>query len=165
MGLIDYYRLLDIPEDATESDITYAFRKLARIYHPDVNPDSSAEQKFKDIYLAYSVLTDPLERRKYDEQLAIERRKCAENEFSHDPFPNFRRPYRRGKPYFGIETEISDYNIIELERPADNSPSSLRRNLILHITVILIFIFILWIIFKLTLDPEPTPPRSFFRVF
>ncbi len=165
MGLIDYYELLEIPVNATGDEITTAFRKFARIYHPDVNPSDEAEQRFRDLYMAYSVLSDPLERRKYDEQLAFEKRKREANQFSHDPFPNLGRPQRRGSPVVGIEHETQEYNIIELERPVDASPSNLRRNLILHFVIILIFLFLLWLIFKLTTDPDPIPPRSFFRLF
>lgn len=165
MGLIDYYELLEIPVNATEQEVTSAFRKFARIYHPDVNSSNEAEQKFRDLYLAYSVLSDPLERRKYDEQLFIEKRKRESSQFTHDPFSNFVRPRRRGSNGIDVEYDNQEYNIIELERPADVSPSNLRRNLLLHATIIVLFLFILWLIFKFTTDPDPIPPRSFFRLF
>jgi molecular chaperone DnaJ len=63
----DYYELLGIKRDATEKDIKSAYRRLARKYHPDVNPgDNSAEAKFKEINLAYEVLSDKDKRAKYD---------------------------------------------------------------------------------------------------
>jgi DnaJ-class molecular chaperone len=165
MGLIDYYELLEIPVNATEQEVTSAFRKFARIYHPDVNSSEEAEQKFRDLYLAYSVLSDPLERRKYDDQLFIEKRKRESGQFSYDPFSNFGRPRRRGNIVVDMEYENHEYNIVELERPADVSPSNLRRNLFLHALIITLFVIILWLIFKLTTDPDPIPPRSFFRLF
>jgi curved DNA-binding protein len=64
----DYYRVLGVPKNANEKDIKQAFRKLARKYHPDVNPgDRGAEQKFKEINEAHEVLSDPEKRRKYDQ--------------------------------------------------------------------------------------------------
>jgi DnaJ-class molecular chaperone len=63
----NYYELLGIPRNAEEKDIRQAYRKLARQYHPDVNPgDKSAEEKFKQINEAHSILSDPEKRRKYD---------------------------------------------------------------------------------------------------
>eukprot|EP01103_Thecamoeba_quadrilineata_P006589 TRINITY_DN16317_c0_g1_i1.p1 TRINITY_DN16317_c0_g1~~TRINITY_DN16317_c0_g1_i1.p1 ORF type:complete len:320 (-),score=77.02 TRINITY_DN16317_c0_g1_i1:259-1218(-) len=64
---IDYYTLLGVPKEATTSDITKAYYKLARQYHPDKNPnDPTAEEKFKMISEAYQVLTDTEKRQRYD---------------------------------------------------------------------------------------------------
>jgi DnaJ-class molecular chaperone len=64
----DYYQILGVPEDATEEDIKNAFRKLAFKYHPDKNPgnEKQAEEKFKEINEAYSILGDAGKRRQYD---------------------------------------------------------------------------------------------------
>ena len=67
MAFIDYYKILDIAKTATEKEIKTAYRKLARKYHPDVNPDDKdAEIKFKEINEANEVLSDPENRKKYD---------------------------------------------------------------------------------------------------
>ena len=67
-GYRDYFKVLGVERDATADLIKSAFRKLARKYHPDVNPgDSSAESKFKEISEAYEVLSDPDKRRKYEQ--------------------------------------------------------------------------------------------------
>ena len=62
----DFYQILGVPRDASQEDIQRAYRKLARTYHPDVNKDPGAEDRFKDISEAYDVLSDPQTRRRYD---------------------------------------------------------------------------------------------------
>ncbi|WP_270886973.1 DnaJ C-terminal domain-containing protein [Pedococcus sp. 5OH_020] len=63
----DFYAILGVPQDADDAAIKKAYRKLARKYHPDQNAgDSSAEQRFKEIGEAHSVLSDPEQRREYD---------------------------------------------------------------------------------------------------
>lgn len=67
MDYIDYYKTLGITKSATEAEIKKAYRKLARKYHPDLNPnDKEAETKFKEINEANEVLSNPENRKKYD---------------------------------------------------------------------------------------------------
>jgi curved DNA-binding protein len=64
----DYYKIMGVDKNATAKDIKQAYRRLARQYHPDVNPDNKeAENKFKEINEAYEVLGDTDKRKKYDE--------------------------------------------------------------------------------------------------
>lgn len=67
MNLKNYYSVLRIDRSAPESDIKKAYRKLAAEFHPDVNTDKDAEDKFKEIGEAYAVLSDSQKRQIYDQ--------------------------------------------------------------------------------------------------
>jgi DnaJ-class molecular chaperone len=81
----DYYSILGVRRNASAKEIKQAYRRLARRYHPDVNPgDAAAEQKFKEISEAYTVLGNPEQRQKYDR-------------FGHQAFtPGFEAPFTGG---------------------------------------------------------------------
>lgn len=68
MAFVDYYKILGLNKGATEEEIKKAYRKLARKYHPDLNPnDKTSEQKFKELNEANEVLSNPENRKKYDQ--------------------------------------------------------------------------------------------------
>ncbi|WP_026898865.1 DnaJ C-terminal domain-containing protein [Daejeonella oryzae] len=68
MTFVDYYKILGLDKTASEKEIKNAYRKLARKYHPDVNPDDkTAHEKFQEINEANEVLSDPDKRKKYDQ--------------------------------------------------------------------------------------------------
>jgi molecular chaperone DnaJ len=88
-GKRDYYAVLEVERDATPEELKGAFRKLARRWHPDVNPgDGAAEEKFKELNEAYSVLSDPELRQRYDR-------------FGHDAVSGVRPPQDFG--FGGLE--------------------------------------------------------------
>lgn len=62
----DYYEILGVARGCSEEDIRRAFRRLARLHHPDVNRDDGAEERFKEINEAYEILSDPEKRQRYD---------------------------------------------------------------------------------------------------
>src|SRR3954462_4481029 len=64
----DYYKILSVEREAGEDDIKKAYRRLARKYHPDLNPgDKAAEERFKNVQEAYDILSDSKKRQMYDQ--------------------------------------------------------------------------------------------------
>ena len=93
MDFKDYYATLGVTKTATDKEIKQAFRKLARKYHPDVNPgDKAAEAKFKEVNEANEVLSDPEKRKKYDE--------LGANWRAYENVPPGSHPYS-GSPFGG----------------------------------------------------------------
>ena len=89
----DYYAILGVPRTASEDEIKKAFRKLARVHHPDVSRDKKgSEEKFKEINEAYEVLGNPENRRKYDTLGADWKRGAAAQ-----PPPGFNAGGRRSR--------------------------------------------------------------------
>ena len=67
MEFIDYYKILELEKSATAEDVKKAYRRLARKYHPDLNPrNEAAKLKFQQVNEANEVLSDPEKRKKYD---------------------------------------------------------------------------------------------------
>ncbi len=111
MEFIDYYKILGIDKKSSEEDVKKAYRKLARKYHPDLNPnDKVAETNFKQVNEANEVLSDPEKRKKYDKygkdwkhadqfekaghnqqpyQSSQERQQSSSGSFSDDDFSDF----------------------------------------------------------------------------
>jgi curved DNA-binding protein len=84
----DYYKTLSLAQNASEEEIRLAFRRLARMYHPDkTGNDPSAENQFKEINEAYEVLSDPSKRQRYDEFLGA----CQSSAWGPEGWQNFTR--------------------------------------------------------------------------
>jgi curved DNA-binding protein len=106
MEFKDYYATLGVAKSATEKEIKQAFRKLARKFHPDVNPgDKASESKFKDINEAYEVLGDPEKRKKYDELGANWRMyEQAQAQGAANPFAGYNVNFGGGGSQGGFRT-------------------------------------------------------------
>ncbi len=102
MEFIDYYKVLGLSKQASEKEIKSAYRKLARKYHPDLNPNNKeAEKKFKQLNEAHEVLSDPEKRKKYDEfgkdwKHADEFKKAREQQQQQQRYSNAGRQSQHG---------------------------------------------------------------------
>ena len=67
MSKRDYYEVLGLSKGASDDEIKKAYRRMAKKYHPDVNKESGAEEKFKEVNEAYEVLSDPQKKATYDQ--------------------------------------------------------------------------------------------------
>jgi curved DNA-binding protein len=112
MEFIDYYKVLELDKTATDADIKKAYRRLARKYHPDLNPnDANAKKKFQQINEANEVLSDPEKRKKYD--------KYGKDWQHGEEYEKYRQQQQAaggwqsaggaGGPHFGAEGDFSEF--------------------------------------------------------
>lgn len=102
----DYYQVMGVERGATQDEIKRAYRKLARKYHPDVSKESDADERFKELGEAYTVLKDPEKRAAYD-QLGADWAQGRD----FKPPPNWDQgfEFRGGGPGTGDEQDFSDF--------------------------------------------------------
>lgn len=106
----DYYEILGLPREATNEEIKKVFRRLARQYHPDLNPgNKAAEEKFKDINEAYEVLSDQAKRSQYDEYSSHWQQKGFRGNAARGKTWGNNRSGRSNSQGFSYE-ELSDFN-------------------------------------------------------
>lgn len=108
----DYYKILEVPRDASTTDIKKSYRRLARKYHPDTNQGSKkAENHFKLISAAYEVLKDKNKRRDYDQRTTQKTRRTrtgwsdAENRYGYG-FGDFNRKQEKQEPFSRTQEDI-----------------------------------------------------------
>jgi len=105
MAFVDYYQILGVDKSATDKDIKAAYRKLARKYHPDVNPnDKEAQKKFQELNEANEVLSDPEKRKKYDQY-----GKDWEHGAEYEKARQSRASASQGGGYYGGDDNFSDF--------------------------------------------------------
>ena len=111
MAFVDYYQVLGIGKNATEKEVKNAYRKQARKFHPDVNPnDKDAQKKFQEINEANEVLSDPAKRKKYD-QYGKDWKHADQYEAAGQRRPGAGRPPGSQQTYSGNfgESDFSDF--------------------------------------------------------
>jgi curved DNA-binding protein CbpA len=113
-GQVDYYAVLGVPRGAAAPDIRRAYRRVARRYHPDLNPDPGGPERFAAAAGAYEVLGDPVARARYDQQS------------SPHPVPIRRRPARSPRR---SATTVGRSGVLELT--ASEAADLSRRPLVL----------------------------------
>ncbi len=108
MAFIDYYKIMGVDKTASESDIKKAYRKLARKYHPDLNPnDKEAERKFKEVNEANEVLSNTENRKKYDKYGKDWKQSEAYEQANRQQY--YQQPYQQsGTADFG-DSNYSDF--------------------------------------------------------
>lgn len=109
MDFIDYYKILGIAKNATPKEIKSAYRKLARKFHPDLNPnDKNAKINFQQINEANEVLSDPEKRSKYD-QHGLNWKHADEAQDSGQKYRQSAGPQHAGRAAFSDESDFSDF--------------------------------------------------------
>lgn len=108
----DFYNILGVSDDASDQDIAKAYRRLARQWHPDANPDnkSEAEERFKEISAAYNVIGDKAKRAEYDQLRRVAPAMAASG-----------GGFASGGPFrvqFGDLNDLGDFGLGHLSRQA-----------------------------------------------
>ena len=130
MAYIDYYKILGVDKSASQDDVKKAYKKLARKYHPDLNPnDPDAHRKFQEINEANEVLSDPEKRKKYDQY--------GENWKHADEFEAQQQQYRQyqngqgGGAYWSSSDDGSEFSaawVAEADAATVSADKTTRQN-------------------------------------
>ena len=124
MAFIDYYKILGIGKSASDKDVKKAYRKLARKYHPDLNPnDNTAEKKFKEVNEANEVLSNAANRKKYD-QYGENWQQSEEYERAKQQQKQYQRSGQQGTSGGFTDSDFSDFFESMFGGRASSRPSS-----------------------------------------
>lgn len=113
----DPYKTLEVPSSAGEKELKRAFRNQARRYHPDLNPgDAAAEERFKEVQAAYALLSDPEQRRRYDngeleDSDYVRHVNIEDVDFASIFQDIFGGGWPSGRSTFSVDPEILDANL------------------------------------------------------
>lgn len=125
----NWYQVLEVSEQATEEAIKKAYRKLAKKYHPDTHPgNQECEQKFREISEAYSILSDPEKRKRYDGELQDSERgnrKTEKRERQEKPKAekvDFENIHKNFEQFFGFNPNTKDIVNEDKLNPKEHNP-------------------------------------------
>jgi len=136
-GLKDYYSILGVPENAHEQEIKLAYRRLAKRYHPDVNPgDQRSEEKFKEIVEAYNTLSDPILKSAYD------RKKSGRDLFSSGPYSSATDKNEKKDPRKKEYSEAELNHARAMHRKRTLAHMARRKNILIGMIITFILIII-----------------------
>ena len=123
------YKVLGVPNGASEDECTKAYKRLAKKYHPDAHPgDKECEERFRSVSEAYRILSDPEKRRAYDEErkAAVKGRKSgktsAGNQTSHAGPVDFQNAYKQFEKFFGFHPDTKEIVNEEKLNPGSHNP-------------------------------------------
>ncbi|KAH8336919.1 hypothetical protein KR059_008380 [Drosophila kikkawai] len=107
--MVDYYKVLDVPRSATDSEVKKAYRKLALKWHPDKNPDNleEANKRFRELSEAYEVLSDARKRRIYDSRATLHKSSASSN--SSSSYSRYRTGGSNGTSAYGRDYDYDYY--------------------------------------------------------
>lgn len=148
MSLPDYYQILQVSVTATSAEIKAAYRRLAKIFHPDKNSgNSAAEEKFKQIKDAYENLINPLRRRKYDEKRnrSITRNQPSsfQKKYAAKKNYNFSEEEAKRRKYYQQHYKTTSYSTPKQQTKKQNTVSAELKYILISVPIAVALLFLI----------------------